>query len=129
MKEYRIGEIFKLNGLVYQCVEDATGRQCDTCAFVDGNCKEIACWDTGRSDGNNVYFICVTEPKVGMMFRASDGVLYELRDMTKIPIKEIYNCGCIKGALPCAVIDDEAFGKSPGALLHWYPVKVQKNGC
>ena len=107
MKEYRIGEIFKLNGLVYQCVEDDKEEHCTICAFIDYNCKGIACWDTVRSDNKYVYFIRVAEPKEGVLFRAADGRLYELRDMTKIPIKEIYNCGCVKGA-------------------HWYPVKAQK---
>lgn len=126
MKEYKVGEIFKLNDVVYQCVEADREEQCTICAFIDDNCKDIACWDTGRSAHKYVYFTRVAEPEEGMLFRTSDGVLYELRDMTKIPIKEIYNCGCVKGSLPCAVIDDEAFGKSTGALLHWYPVDEQK---
>ena len=89
MLEYRVGEIFRLNGETYQCVPD---------------------------------FDVVTEPVEGMMFRATNGVLYELKTLGSTCRK----CGCdtnLPNNLPCHEIDRQAFGKTQINSLHWYPVE------
>lgn len=88
MLEYRVGEIFRLNGETYQCVTD---------------------------------YVRVTEPKEGMLFRASDGVLYELKALGSTDRK----CGChldTPDDLPCYAIDCQAFGTRVNRF-HWYPVE------
>lgn len=91
MSGYRIGEIFRLDGVTYQCVTD---------------------------------YVRVTEPKEGMLFRASDGVLYELKALGSTDRK----CGChldTPDDLPCYAIDCQAFGTRVNRF-HWYPVEEKK---
>lgn len=91
MSKYRIGEIFRLDGVTYQCVTD---------------------------------YVRVTEPKEGMLFRASDGVLYELKPLGSTDRK----CGCHIDApddLTCYAIDCQAFGTRVNRF-HWYPVEEKK---
>ena len=88
MSGYRSGEIFRLDGVTYQCVTD---------------------------------YVRVTEPKEGMLFRASDGVLYELKALGSTDRK----CGChldTPDDLPCYAIDCQAFGTRVNRF-HWYPVE------
>lgn len=88
MSKYRSGEIFRLDGVTYQCVTD---------------------------------YVRVTEPKEGMLFRASDGVLYELKALGSTDRK----CGChldTPDDLPCYAIDCQAFGTRVNRF-HWYPVE------
>lgn len=68
----------------------------------------------------------VTEPEEGMLFRASNGVLYELKAFGSADRK----CGCQMGIdrLPCHVIDIQAFGKTQINSMHWYPVEEKKEG-
>lgn len=89
MFEYRVGEIFRLNGKTYQCVTD---------------------------------FAIVTEPEEGMLFRATNGVLYELKTLGATCKK----CGCdtnLPNNLKCCEIDRQAFGNTKINSLHWYPVE------
>lgn len=91
MSKYRSGEIFRLDGVTYQCVTD---------------------------------YVRVTEPKEGMLFRASDGVLYELKALGSTDRK----CGChldTPDDLPCYAIDCQAFGTRVNRF-HWYPVEEKK---
>lgn len=91
MSGYRIGEIFRLDGVTYQRVID---------------------------------YVRVTEPKEGMLFRASDGILYELKALGSTDRK----CGChleTSDALPCYAIDCQAFGTRVNRF-HWYPVEEKK---
>ena len=91
MSKYRSGEIFRLDGVTYQCVTD---------------------------------YVRVTEPKEGMLFRASDGVLYELKALGSTDRK----CGChldTPDDLPCYAIDCQAFGTRVNRF-HWYPVEENK---
>lgn len=91
MSGYRIGEIFRLDGVTYQRVID---------------------------------YVRVTEPKEGMLFRASDGVLYELKALGSTDRK----CGCHLEApddLPCYAIDCQAFGTRVNRF-HWYPVEEKR---
>lgn len=66
----------------------------------------------------------VTEPEEGMLFRAHNGVLYELKAFGSADRK----CGCQIGIdrLPCHVIDIQAFGKTQMNSMHWYPVEEKK---
>lgn len=92
MFEYRVGEIFRLNGKTYQCVTD---------------------------------FAIVTEPEEGMLFRATNGVLYELKTLGATCKK----CGCdtnLPNNLSCHEIDRQAFGKTQINSMHWYPVEEKK---
>lgn len=89
MLEYRVGEIFRLNGATYRCVTD---------------------------------YVRVTEPEEGMLFRATNGVLYELKLLGSTPGK----CGCdtkLPNNLKCCEIDRQAFGTTKINSLHWYPVE------
>lgn len=91
MSKYRSGEIFRLDGVTYQCVTD---------------------------------YVRVTEPKEGMLFRASDGVLYELKALGSTDRK----CGChldTPDDLPCYAIDCQAFGTRVNRF-HWYPVEEKE---
>lgn len=66
-------------------------------------------------------YVRVAEPKEGMLFRASDGVLYELKPLGSTPGK----CGCHIDApddLTCYAIDCQAFGTRVNRF-HWYPVE------
>ena len=70
-------------------------------------------------------YVRVTEPEEGMLFRAHNGVLYELKLLGSTPGK----CGCdtnFPNNLPCHVIDAQAFGKTQINSLHWYPVEENK---
>ena len=67
----------------------------------------------------------VTEPEEGMLFRASNGVLYELKAFGSMDRK----CGCNRDCidrLPCHIIDIQAFGKTQMNSMHWYPVEENK---
>ena len=67
----------------------------------------------------------VTEPEEGMLFRASNGVLYELKAFGSADRK----CGCNRDCidrLPCHIIDIQAFGKTQMNSMHWYPVEENK---
>lgn len=67
----------------------------------------------------------VTEPEEGMLFRASNGVLYELKAFGSMDRK----CGCNRDCidrLPCHIIDIQAFGKTQTNSMHWYPVEEKK---
>lgn len=91
MSKYRSGEIFRLDGVTYQCVTD---------------------------------YVRVTEPKEGMLFRASDGRLYELKALGSTDRK----CGChldTPDDLPCYAIDCQAFGTRVNRF-HWYPVEEKR---
>lgn len=92
MSGYRIGEIFRLNGVTYRYVPD---------------------------------YVRVTEPEEGMLFRASNGVLYESKAFGSKNRK----CGCdidFPDRLPCYIIDIQAFGKTQINSMHWYPVEEKE---
>lgn len=66
----------------------------------------------------------VTEPEEGMLFRASNGVLFELKAFGSTDRK----CGChleTSDALPCYAIDCQAFGTRVNRF-HWYPVEEKR---
>ena len=70
----------------------------------------------------------VKEPYEGMLFRASNGVLYKLRwDEAAIygESKEQCSC-CLYADLNCLDIDVEAFGRQLADAYHWYPVEENK---
>lgn len=67
-------------------------------------------------------FDVVTEPVEGMQFRATNGVLYELKTIGSTCRK----CGCdtkLPNNLKCCEIDRQAFGNTKINSLHWYPVE------
>lgn len=67
-------------------------------------------------------FGVVTEPVEGMQFRATNGVLYELKMIGSTCRK----CGCdtkLPNNLKCCEIDRQAFGNTKINSLHWYPVE------
>lgn len=122
-KEYKVGEIFRHDGFTYQCVVDSKENgYCRTCQLCDA---EILCDNEERSDKMSVHFIRVTEPKEGMLFRATSGVLYELKKRGSTA----RDCGCsicLPADLPCLEIDIQAFGEPKINHLHWYPVEEPK---
>lgn len=121
--EYKVGEIFRYGGITYQCAQDSfdNGYYCGRCSMDGDECNEFMCKPEDRSDKTGVHYVKVTEPKEGMLFRASDGKLYELRN------REAGGCFCyLHPALDCLDIDKEAFGKGFSNNLHWYPVEESK---
>lgn len=114
-KEYRVGEIFRKGGETYLCViDDSDGDvACKRCEIKHFCWDGMECKAEDRSDNTGVHFVRVSEPKEGMMFRASDGKLYEL----------------VKGkcnSMACEAIYKEAFGKLFVNNLHWCPVEEKK---
>ena len=70
-------------------------------------------------------FDVVTEPVEGMQFRATNGVLYELKTLGSTCRK----CGCdtnLPNNLKCCEIDRQAFGNTKINSLHWYPVEEKR---
>lgn len=66
----------------------------------------------------------VTEPKTGMLFRSSNGRLYELRRWGSGG-----DCGCYTNFcdnLSCATISKQAFGEVTKDCLHWFPIEEKK---
>lgn len=123
-KEYRVGEIFRHNGETYKCVRDLNEFGCEICEMPPKICDEdfLLCSDCNRTDKTNIHFVRVTEPEEGMLFRASDGVLYELKKL------EYRGRGCyLYGYMSCSEIDEEAFGEMiQEQELHWHPVEEKK---
>lgn len=103
MKEYKIGEVFRhTDGKAYQCVE---GETCKRCAFSAGEyrCAEVCCGPWSRTiDGRMVVFVEVTKPTEGMLYRAGDGEMYQLkyRDPPSV------GCACNVGMCGCGCLDD-----------------------
>lgn len=118
-KEYRVGEIFRLNRETFQCVIDSLENgSCSKCEVPRGLCTKFACYNGERSDNTCVHYVKVPEAEEGMLFRASDGNLYELKNL------EARGCGCYRyGYMACSEIDEEAFGEID---LHWYPVEEKE---
>lgn len=94
MKEYKVGEIFELNGEIFQCVEDPRDFNCEDCMLcVDG----FPCSESSREDGKNVHFVKVTEITEGMLFRADNGKLYRFTT----DLKDGEKCDCGRTDHPC----------------------------
>lgn len=94
MKEYKVGEIFELNGEIFQCVEDPRDFDCEDCMLcVDG----FPCSESSREDGKNVHFVKVTEITEGMLFRADNGKLYRFTT----DLKDGEKCDCGRTDHPC----------------------------
>lgn len=112
-KEYKVGEVFKhTDGKFYQCVEDA---YCGDCAFLgDAECLALPCVSSDRKDGCNVKYIPVTRPVEGMLYRAENGRLCELKKGSHWDNRCICECD---PELCCSVLDMAVFG---GADLDWY---------
>ena len=110
MKEYKVGEIFEHDGKVFQCVEDSTEAGCGSCCALRGKCEECVCSSEERQDEANVHFICVTELREGMLFRAKNGELYriaaDLKDGEKCVCEtgNRYSCSDIKGQIPVSLL-------------------------
>ena len=63
MKEYKIGEIFELNGQKYQVIEDDT-LTCRNCCFTSFVCRKLnigSCISRYRKDKKNICFKLVEE--------------------------------------------------------------------
>lgn len=91
MSGYRIGEIFRLDGVTYQRVID---------------------------------YVRVTEPKEGMLFRASDGKLYQYSSDPARYGTSV--CACDAGKLTCDAIQQELFGRDCVEGEIWIPVEEKK---
>lgn len=119
--EYKVGEIFRFYDETFQCVTNGLDDD-DACCYeceLPQECHETPykCASCDRSDNTSVHYVKVTEPKEGMLFRASDGKLYELR-----PRGSVVDCVCFT-KLTCDMIDRQAFGVRQKNFLHWYPVE------
>ena len=117
-KEYKVGEIFRHYENTFQCVENPKFFTFEeACSWL----SDSICWAKNRSDGKDVHYIQVNEPEEGMLFRASDGKLYELKNV------ENRGCGCyLYGYMSCSEIDKEAFGEITKKEFHWYPVEEKE---
>ena len=119
-KEYAIGEVFRhTDGKVYQCVESELCKGC-TFKYRDIGCLcGLNCRSTDREDGRSVKFIAVTEPSEGMLYRAEDGKMYQL----KYGEPSSFGCACNAGMYGCGCLNEEVFGDvySPG--WYWAPVE------
>lgn len=51
-----IGEVFEVDGVKVQCVEDKHNKCFYECFFADADCLDIPCMDIERKDGKNVFF-------------------------------------------------------------------------
>ena len=119
-KEYMVGEIFRFNEQTFQCVASETPYiRCKKCAMPHSRCCTVICDRTCRYDLRDVHFIRVTNPENGMLFRASDGVLYELIENECIHYMGDSLCTCYE-------IDQQAFGDILSNNFHWYQVKENK---
>lgn len=117
MIEYKVGEIFRHDGKTFKCVEDPVGFDCDACMHCMLCIEQFPCSCYSRKDGKSVHFVRIFKPKKGMLFRASNGVLYELRK------RDASGCFCnIDRMYSCPDITKEAFGNMISPDLHWYPV-------
>ena len=118
MKEYMIGEVFRQDGKVYQCVED---EQCEGCAFrFNSDCCSPYCSSVTRVDSRSVKFIAVTEPVEGMLYRTEDGEMYRL-------MRDDYTghvCICnVSVSLRCTDLDKAVFRDAVPAEWYWAPVE------
>lgn len=117
-KEYAVGEVFRhTDGKAYRCVEDET---CEGCAFddSDSNCVSLHCFSANREDGRNVKYIMVTEPAEGMLYRAKDEKMYQLKHGDPL-----LKCACDAGMYGCGCLNEEVFGDN--YLLGWYWIPVE----
>lgn len=122
--EYKVGEVFRKGGETYLCVMDDSDGDvaCKRCEIKHFCWDGMECKAEDRSDNTGVHFVRVTEPKEGMLFRASDGKMYELKEK-----REEGGCfGDFHPFLGCLDMDQEAFGKGFSNNLHWYPVEENK---
>ena len=127
-KEYEIGEVFRYNNRTYMCVDDsaAHGNSCTRCALLEQDhelCNHNCCC--------KFHFEEVREPREGMLFRASDGNMYQFfldNDPHESPI-----CACDNpGLLDCETISNEAFpGFVSAADEHWrlYRAELKEHEC
>lgn len=123
--EYKVGEIFRFYDETFQCVPDsAEGWNCDLCVLSTRgySCYSHKCLRCNRSDNTSVHYVRVLEPKEGMLFRASDGVLYKLYEINKPCLR----CKTQNDNMSCSKIERQAFGKCFANKLHWFPVKEEK---
>lgn len=119
-KEYMVGEIFRFNEQTFQCVaSEIQYNRCKKCAIPHNRCCTVICDKTRRYDVRDVHFIRVTKPEDGMLFRASDGVLYGLIENECIHYMGDSLCTCYE-------IDQQAFGDILSNNFHWYPVEENK---
>ena len=119
-KEYEIGEVFRhTDGKVYQCVESELCKGC-TFKYRDIGCLcGLNCRSTDREDGRNVKYIMVTEPSDGMLYRAEDGKMYQL----KYGEPSSSGCACNVGMYGCGCLNEEVFGDVYLPGWYWAPVE------
>ncbi len=119
-KEYAVGEVFRQDGKVYQCVES---KICKGCAFKysDMGCLYgLNCRSTDREDGRSVKFIAVTEPAEGMLYRAENGRMYRLAKGEHGK----HFCVCDTGPwLNCSELDRAVFDYALLNDWYWAPIE------
>lgn len=54
--ERKIGEVFEVDGVKVQCVENINGRDCCDCFFAHLDCLDMPCMDIERIDKQDVIF-------------------------------------------------------------------------
>lgn len=119
-KEYAVGEVFRhADGKVYQCVE---AENCKGCAFRCAGNDCVGPYCDGRSDGRSVKYIPVTKPADGMLFRAKDGKMYQL----KYGEPSSFGCACNAGMCGCGCLNEEVSGDVYFPDWHWAPVESPK---
>jgi hypothetical protein len=115
-RKYEIGEVFRYNNKTYMCVDDSSdhGVACAFCALFERErelCKQTIC--------RRAHFEEVHEPRERMLFRASDGNMYQFfldNDPYECPICACDDLAC----LDCDTITNEAFpGYSNMGDGHW----------
>lgn len=116
---YKINEVFlHTDGKIYQCVM-AEGT-CEGCALrCEWDCPGRSCTGDERKDGIDVKYVLVTEPSDGMLYRAEDGKMYQL----KYGDPPSVGCACNAGMYGCAYLNEEVFGDSYLPDWYWGPVE------
>lgn len=119
-KEYAIGEVFRhTDGKLYRCVESKICKGCAFKYFDMGCLYGLNCRSTDREDGRSVKFILVTAPADGMLFRAEDGKMYQL----KYGEPSLFGCACNAGMCGCGCLNEEVFGDDYLPGWYWAPVE------
>ena len=54
--ERKIGEVFEVDGVKVQCVENINERDCRDCFFFFFDCLDMPCMDIERIDKQDVIF-------------------------------------------------------------------------
>lgn len=127
--EYKLWEIFRHNGETYQCVPDDIDSNCCGKYEISQELYDetpCMCAPDDRSDNIGVHYVRVAKPKEGMLFRASDGKMYKLKQY--IPGKRdcVCNLPTDNTTFSCEDLFSQAFDVCDSPGLRWCLVEEKK---